>query len=256
MLANYAIILTACAALAGGPRESTAVVAVLIDDIGYRLQDGMAAIALPGPIAYAILPDTPHTVDLAESAYASHKEVLLHLPMEANQNNHLLGPDAIAISMDAEQVTHVFERALAAVPHAIGVSNHMGSRFTGELTNMRWLMAAVRAKNGLFFVDSRTTARSVAVTAAGEANVPITVRDVFLDNIRSVRYIEQQLDRLAEKARRNGTALGIAHPYPETIEVLSTWRPESAGIKLVSVTELVRREQQQQPLPQDCAAAP
>ncbi|MEW8145304.1 MAG: divergent polysaccharide deacetylase family protein, partial [Candidatus Thiodiazotropha endolucinida] len=53
--------------------------------------------------------------------------------------------------------------------------------------------------------------------------------------------IRRQLDKLLLKARSQGHAIGIAHPYPKTLAVLQEELPKLKlqGIELVPVSELI-----------------
>ena len=215
-------------------------IAIIIDDLGHRPQNDHAAIDLPGPLAYAILPYSPFAHELAEAAQASGKEVLLHIPMEAESNNHLLGRGALDTTMPHDIFVNTLRQALTSVPYLSGVNNHMGSRLTQDLERMRWLMTELRTIGNLVYVDSRTTPMTVAQRAASEAKVPFIARDVFLDNRRDAAYIHTQIDALISHALANGEGIGIAHPHPETIAVLIKRLTTLDRVRLVSLTALLR----------------
>ncbi|MGB5353228.1 MAG: divergent polysaccharide deacetylase family protein, partial [Woeseia sp.] len=107
--------------------------------------------------------------------------------------------------------------------------------------HMRWLMEELHAHEGLFFVDSYTTHQSVAMQAAVDAGVPAARRDVFLDNDRSAEGVAAAFEKLKRVARRRGSAIGIGHPYPETLKFLEQVLPQlsAEGIELVSLSELI-----------------
>ncbi len=214
-------------------------IALIIDDLGNRHRQDHAAIALPGPLAYAILPFSPFATELAVAANSSGKEVLLHLPMEAEESNHLLGLGALDTDMPRDAFVAALHRALNAVPHLSGVNNHMGSRLTRDLERMRWLMAELRNTDNLLYIDSRTTPKSVARQAAAEAEIPFVARDIFLDNRRETSYIHAQIDALIAHARSRGDGVGIAHPYPETIAVLVERLEMLDDVRLVSLSTLL-----------------
>lgn len=216
-------------------------ISLVIDDIGYRLHDDRRAIALPGPISYAILPHTPHAARMAQLAYSLEKDILVHLPMEAYHANHLLGPGALMQEMEQADFTQTVLDNIDSVPHAIGISNHMGSLLTSDHRAMRWLMQTIRP-TGLFYMDSMTSAESVAAENASRYRVAYLRRDVFLDNATDAESIEQQFRRLMETARRKGSAIGIGHPHPQTIRVLTALLPELEhnGIQLVSIREIMK----------------
>jgi len=240
MLHLLALVLSTCL---GGNDLTTPTIALIIDDLGNRPRQDHAAIDLPGPLAYAILPFSPFATELAVAANSLGKEVLLHLPMEAEASNHLLGPGALNTDMTRDAFVTALRRALNAVPHLSGVNNHMGSRLTRDLERMRWLMAELRNTENLLYIDSRTTPRSVARQAAEEAEIPFVARDIFLDNRRETSYIHAQIDALIAHARSNGDGVGIAHPYPETIAVLLERLKMLDGIRLVSLSTLLGRRE-------------
>ncbi len=240
VLALSALVATAATA-AEAQRARPALISVLIDDMGYRLGDGLAAIALPGPLGYSILPHTPHAKRLLEAAREAGREVLVHLPMEAVQGNGLLGPGALRADMNHEIFVDTVHQGLDSLPAAVGVNNHMGSLLTRHTLPMGWLMQSLKSR-GLFFIDSRTTAHSVAARVAREHAVPVLSRDVFLDNEREADHVRAQFHALVAIARRRGHALGIGHPHPVTVAVLASELAalDPLEVRLVSPGELLR----------------
>ena len=231
--------------MGGGPLP---VISIIIDDLGQHPVLGRAAIDLPGPVALSFLPHTPHARQLARDGHARGKEILLHLPMEA-ESGRALGPGGLTGDMAREAFVRVLHEDLAAIPHVIGVNNHMGSALTRRQRPMDWLMGELARRGGLFFVDSRTTARTRALRTARHNGVPGTRRDVFLDNDPDPAAIHRQLERLVRIARRKGSALAIGHPYRHTMEILAQWIPRAAehGVRLVPVSRLVAmRERRRQ----------
>lgn len=217
-------------------------VAIVIDDLGNGRHEGERAIALPGPVACAILPHTLYGARLAERAQALGKEVILHLPLEA-PGTYEPGPGQIDTVMPARELAATFAYDLESIPHAVGVSSHMGSVFTQREPAVRALMQAIKARRGLFFIDSRTSADSVAARIAAESDVPYLVRDVFLDSERTPGAIAQRLGELERRARTRGAALAIGHPYPETLEALERWLPGLAArhIQLVPLSVMLKQ---------------
>jgi len=220
--------------------QSISRIVIIIDDLGYQLEAGQRAINLPGPITYAILPETPRGRSLAEAAHDKGKEVLLHLPLESIE---YLGPDepaSITLDMSRSAFHDTFGAALASVPHAIGVSSHRGSLLTRHPGHMEWLMEEIRARDGLFFIDSYTTHESVALQLAAEAGVTAVKRDVFLDNDRTPGALAREFQRLIKLARQQGVAVAIGHPYPETLEFLERELCElDDDVELTPVSEVM-----------------
>lgn len=216
-------------------------VALIIDDLGHKRSAVEQLSRLAYPVAAAVIPHTPYAERSAEQLHRAGKEILAHLPMEPRDGSIALGEGTLLTGMARPELMATLARDLAAVPHAVGANNHMGSRLTSQGTPMEWVMAALKRRE-LFFVDSRTTADSRGFAAARRAGLPATRRDVFLDHDRSADAIRAQFRELVRVARKNGTALGIGHPYPNTLAVLREEldRARAAGIEVVPVSRLIR----------------
>ncbi|MGH8369402.1 MAG: divergent polysaccharide deacetylase family protein [Gammaproteobacteria bacterium] len=220
------------------------VVAIIIDDLGNSLEEGQQAIALPGPVACAILPHTKFATQIATLAYADRKPVMLHLPMES-VSDMPLGPGGITLDMTQKEIQDAVRGDLASIPHLVGVNNHEGSLITQHPGDMAWIMQILAQTPGLFYVDSYTSVDSVAYGVAREYGVPAARRGVFLDDINTEVAVEFQFQRLLKLARKNGFALAIGHPRPATLVVLARELPSLAahGIGLVPVSEIVKLQQ-------------
>lgn len=218
-------------------------VAIIIDDLGNSRQLGRQAVDLPGALTYAILPMRPYSREIARRAHERGKEVMLHLPMQTI-DGRALGAGGLHLDMARQEFARQLVASLSAVPHVSGINNHMGSLLTQHPGAMRWLMEDLQCFDRLYFVDSRTDMRSVAGRYAQEAGLPSAARDVFLDNEQDENYVRDQFRRLLETARRRGSAVGIGHPYPETLAVLAEELPLLAarGFQLVPVSRLVERQ--------------
>jgi polysaccharide deacetylase 2 family uncharacterized protein YibQ len=234
------IVLVLAASAASAAEGRLAPVAIVIDDLGNRRSEDLRAVELPGPLTYAFLPHTPHAASLARIAHSLGKQVLVHLPMEAH-NGRALGPGGLTAALARHQFERRVRAALDAVPHATGASNHMGSLLTSMPQPMDWLMHVIAGRSGWLFLDSRTTVETVAEHRAVAAGVATTWRDVFLDNVPTHTAISTQLERLLRKARREGTAVAIGHPHPETVAVLARELPrlEQRGVRLTTLSEVV-----------------
>ena len=76
---------------------------------------------------------------------------------------------------------------------------------------------AYLAESGKFFVDSRTTATSVAAPIAAKYGVPFMQRDVFLDHDRDPAAIRAALRDGLAVAREQGHAVLIGHASVATV---------------------------------------
>ena len=219
---------------------SAAQIAIIIDDLGDNRVQGERFVALPGPVTGAFLPSSPLTERLALASHAAGKEVIVHLPMEATRRA-VTHPDAIALSDDAASLRAIVQNGLDRVPHAVGLNNHQGSALTQNAEHMQWLMQALADNGSVYFVDSMTSGRSVGLRTARSSGIPATRRDVFLDNVRTPAAIDKQFKRLLRLARSRGSAIGIGHPYPETMDYLEAALPglSAQGVELVPVSALI-----------------
>ncbi len=170
------------------------------------------------------------------------REIMLHLPMQPQSwPDTDPGPDAIMVGMGRDDIVDRLDEALAGLPHARGVNNHMGSAATSDAPTMGALMAELRER-GLYFVDSLTSSRSVAWDEARKAGLPTARNRLFLDyDNEDQERIAANLARLVEAARGTGFALGIAHPHRATAEVLARELPRLAaeGVRFVTVSEFL-----------------
>lgn len=196
---------------------------LILDDIGNNQRLGQRAVELPGPLNLAFLPHTPHAAHLAAAAFSRQHGILLHAPM-ANEKGARLGPGALTGEMDQASLQQTLTSSLAAIPHVQGLNNHMGSLLTQKPDAMRWVMQ-VAQQQGLFFVDSLTSPKSVALQQARAAGIPALERDVFLDNDTRPEALERQFRQAVQLAKRRGYAVLIGHPYPETLDFLARELP-------------------------------
>jgi polysaccharide deacetylase 2 family uncharacterized protein YibQ len=215
--------------------------AIVLDDAGYSL-DPVAAIGrLPKAVAVAVIPNAPLAREVARALGAQGRELLVHMPMEALPGNGPdPGPGAIEVGLPAAEIARRIDAGLAAVPGAVGLNNHMGSRATADRSAMEAVMEALKGRH-LFFLDSRTTADTVAEDVARENGVAALRRDVFLDVVAEPAAIRAALGTALARARSEGRAVAIGHVHPITLEVLAAElsRPLE-GVRLVPPTRLLR----------------
>lgn len=214
--------------------------AILMDDLGNDRAAALAIFALRLPVTVSILPFHPHSQEIARDARQHGCEVMLHLPMQSLANEspeqQELGP-----GLSPDEVRGMVEKMLDAIPQADGVNNHQGSGATADRKLMSDLMRVLKDE-GVFYVDSRTTAATVAFDAARQEGVRTAFRNVpFLDDIRNKDAVKRQLKLAIEGAWHKGEAIAIGHPHPETLAALREMLPEAKknGVQLVLVSDLV-----------------
>jgi polysaccharide deacetylase 2 family uncharacterized protein YibQ len=180
-------------------------IAIIIDDLGYQLDAGRRAIDLPGPISFAVLPGTPRARALALQAHESGKEVLLHLPLQAEPNDKIHDP--------------------------LGLNLDMSRREFGDTFRV--------------FIDSYTTHESIALQIAKETGIDARKRDVFLDPDRDPETVVREFERMKRLAQKRGSIVVIGHPYAATLDLLERELPNLAdeGYELVTISKLMQAEQ-------------
>lgn len=216
-------------------------IAIIMDDMGMSDRFLDELLALEVPVTVAVLPGESYSIKVATLAHDRGWEVMLHQPMEpvdypkVNPGDH-----ALFVSMDRAEIEEHLTDSIESIPFISGVNNHMGSRFTGDEAGMSAVLDVLEQYD-LYFVDSRTTPHTVAYTLALGMGVPATKRNVFLDNDRDVNKIEENIELLLNLAAREGSAVGICHPYNETITALKRMekRLTADDVMVVPVGELI-----------------
>lgn len=220
--------------------QAKARIAIIIDDLGGEIEPATKLAGFNTPIAFSVLPHLKRSHEVAQMAHTAGLVVMLHLPMESKWASVNPGPGALLTTQSVADITKIVAEDIGAVPHITGVNNHMGSLFTEDALRTETALREIK-KRGLFFVDSRTTQSSTAFISASKLKIPVAGRDVFLDNKRDKAKIVEQIISLAKLALKKGKAVGIGHPYPETISAIGEAIPavRAMGVEFVPVTELL-----------------
>jgi polysaccharide deacetylase 2 family uncharacterized protein YibQ len=216
-------------------------IALVIDDLGRSLDDLESLRQLGVPVTYAVLPFESQTPEVAAALRRRHEEILCHLPMEPRSGGDP-GPGALRIGMSQAQLRQSTLAALAAVPGAVGVNNHMGSSLSADAPSMATILG-VLAERRLFFLDSRTSAQSVGYRVATSLGVPAAERQVFLDDDPHPDAVAGQFQRLLDLSRTRGEAIAIGHPHANTLATLAAEVPRARaqGFRFVLVSDLLDR---------------
>ena len=225
-------------------RERTAGrIAIVIDDFGYQDQKLIQSFCdLPQPITLSIFPGERHTAWTAQQAIEKNHGVMVHLPMEPiGYPERDPGPNAIFSDDAPQKIAELTQNALAAVPHARGMNNHLGSRLTQNADAMKVVLQVVKQRD-FFFVDSMTSPQSAAYAIAQEMGIPSGRGALFLDLIDDEDAIVKRLYALAARARQEGAAIGIGHAKRETLKALQRVLPalEEQGFAFVLAEEIAK----------------
>lgn len=215
-------------------------IAVIIDDVGLVHSLSSRAIKLPAFVTLSFLPYASELQAQADVARQAGHTLMLHLPMEP-LGRESPGPNALLTQQDQAEWARRLDLALNSFTGFSGVNNHMGSKFTMDAKGMTFVANVLREK-GLFFVDSRTSGKSIAEEVMRRSGVPTVKRDVFLDDDPAMVAVRSELARAEQVARRKGQAVVIGHPHAVTLEALEDWIPDAQarGFQLIPVQELVK----------------
>jgi polysaccharide deacetylase 2 family uncharacterized protein YibQ len=215
-------------------------VAIIIDDMGYDKKIAKKFSQLNGGITFSILPHSPYQESVARLAHKNGLDTMLHLPMEPFEYPQVdPGPGTLLTTMTPDQLIRTLKNNLASVPNIKGVNNHMGSKMTAESSQLYQIFSILKKRN-LYFIDSRTSVKTVCKPSARLFQIPFAQRDIFLDHFQEPDFIRKQLKELIRIAQRNGEAVGIGHPHTITYEILREMMPElQKKVKLVPASEIV-----------------
>ncbi|HVJ51215.1 MAG TPA: divergent polysaccharide deacetylase family protein [Aliidongia sp.] len=227
-----------------GPEDGKPMIAIVIDDMGLDRRHSAEVTELPAPLTLSYMTYAEDLAAQTEAARHRGHEIMLHVPMEPLAAHVDPGPNALRVSLDDAEIRKRLDWGLGRIDGIVGINNHMGSRFTESAPGMSVVMSVLRER-GLFFLDSRTTPRSVGVTLAQEAGVPHAARDIFLDDTMTDPAVASELAKTEAVARRTGIVVAIGHPHPSTIEELRRWLPEAEahGFRLVPMSAIIAHNQ-------------
>lgn len=213
-------------------------IAIIIDDLGNHKKNSFETATLPLAVTLAILPFTPYGQITARQGLAYDKEIMLHIPMEPLRDSTF--DDGLMLTMSEDKLREKLTEMLGSIDGISGANNHMGSALTQVQESMEWVMEELASRQ-LFFIDSRTTKKTKALAQAQKHHIPSARRDVFLDNSQAPEDIAKQFDKLVNKAKSQGYAIAIGHPYPETLQFLKavSSRLKNEDIEVVPVSEVL-----------------
>jgi len=225
------------------PQNGEVLIAVVIDDIGLSVPFTNQIATIGQPITVSFLPYGASNKEQVNKLRNAGLEVMLHAPMMPRVPADL-APVTLSPKMSKAEIQKkllkMMDRFDGTGMH--GINNHMGSAFTEDRAAMAAVMEVLQER-GMYFLDSKTTSRSVGRAVSKEYGVPYVARDVFLDNERRYDYIMGQFKATERVAKSKGYAIAIGHPYPQTLQALKDWLKdiEKRGIKIVPLSDLVAK---------------
>jgi uncharacterized protein len=216
-------------------------VAIIIDDLGYDTNIAKKFVELEPRLTFSVIPHTPFQKKVADIIRKNGGELMIHMPMEPNEYPEVNpGPGALLTTMEPDQLLAQLKLNLETISDAKGINGHMGSKLTANSEKMYQIFSIIKQRK-LYFVDSLTTPHSVCKPSSTLLQVPFAQRDIFIDHFQEPEFISKQIYRLIELAKKNGEAIGIAHPYKITFEALEQMMPEiKEQVDLVPASKLVK----------------
>ncbi len=218
-------------AVAPVPEAQPGVVYFVLDDVGYTISELERFLEIDVPMTVSVLPHLPYSSEAAREAAAAGHDVMLHMPMEP-QNDEDPGPGAIMVRHSSEEVRRRIESALASVPDAIGANNHMGSAATADTEIVREVLSTLSSK-GLFFLDSYTSVESTVAEVAAELSLPAIQRTIFVDHDTDPEAMREAIEQGIDHAGRYGAAVLIGHVQTPTLPPLLVEAAEKAERRAV-----------------------
>ena len=215
-------------------------IAVVVDDCGYDLDPVEKLTSLPIDMSFSIIAFKANSSAALRLIIQNGQLPMLHLPMEPMDASAASENKMVTVAMTKEEVQKFTEEAIASLPGIKGVNNHQGSKATSNTATMEAVLEVLRSR-GLFFVDSRTIASSVAYKVARQLDISTGRNSLFLDNSSNVASIKKQIWAAANIANKYGSVIVICHARPATAQAWVEIYKEvqKAGITFVPVTDLL-----------------
>jgi polysaccharide deacetylase 2 family uncharacterized protein YibQ len=229
------------------PVEPPRRIALVIDDFGYsrgKVVEDFLEIDIP--LTVSVIPTLAYSRYVLERASQAGKHAILHLPMEAEAYASDVPP--VETSMSREEIDSLVEKYLDETPGAVGVNNHLGSLATRDARVMEAVITVI-ARHHLFFFDSLTSSKSIAYNTALRLGVPSVRNDLFIDaDTEDRRVVAERLARLIDIAKTRGSAVGIGHPRPWTLDAIRECRgiARDAGVEFVFLSSVVGGKEMRQ----------
>lgn len=217
--------------------------ALVIDDFGYNSDIAESILKLDLRATWAIIPTAPRCEKIAALAVERGQPFLLHVPMQALIDSDGGRGYMIGVDTPKEKIVSCVAALRRRFPKAVGVNNHRGSKATAHKPTMQAFMQAM-AKTNWGFIDSRTTAKTVAEQTAREYHVPVARNDAFIDGTEDLPTMKRQLTKALKAAKKRGFAVAICHARVKTLPFLEYLsKLDISPVRLVSADEVWKRPQ-------------
>ena len=222
---------------AGAPR-----VALMVGGLGLSTEGDEAAIAkLPGAVTLGFAPYGAAIEERAAEAREAGHETALQAPMEDfSDGTGDSGPHVLKTSASDADNIESLRWLMSRFIGYVAVANHLGGKFTADPKEISPILTEIAAR-GLGYLDDGASPRSVAPDVAATLAMPWARADLVIDANPSPEAIEAALARLLDRARKRGSAIGVASASPISVELLARWANglEAKGVALVPLSALM-----------------
>ena len=222
-------------------------IALIISNLGLSETYTKAALELlPEDITLSFSHVAPRLKTWVREARQKGHEILLDIPMEpiGFPKNDPGRATLLTSSNEVENLNRL-EHIMKQAGGYVGLLGTLGTKFMLHSETFLPVLKSIKQR-GLIYVDSRSTSRSLGPELASSIQLPKAFNNVFVDREPSQEKIKNKLAELERIALKRRFAVGIAQPFPITIEILSRWteRLKTKQIALTPITAIVDKQSQ------------
>ena len=222
-------------------------IALIVTNLGLSATYTKAALKLlPEDITLSFSHVAPRLKSWIREARQKGHEVLMDIPMEplGFPKNDPGRATLLTSSNEVENLNRL-EHVMKKAGGYVGLLGTLGTKFMLHSETFLPILKTIKQR-GLIYVDSRSTSRSLGPELASSIQLPRAFNNIFIDKEPSNQKIKSKLDELEKIALKKRFAVGIAQPFPLTIEILSQWAEKLKGkqISLAPITAVVDKQSQ------------
>lgn len=224
------------AAAVDGPKIALAVL-----DIGLSAEASDSAIkALPPEASLVFSPYGDALDSLQEKARSTGHELWLSLPLESSAvPSPDPGAQAIYLNASMERNTERLRWTLGRAIGYAGVAAITPSPVMASKSQAPRLLDDVFSR-GLGLADLSDKPAKMAMNEAEKSGAPYVGGAYAIDSAPDRESIREKLEKLADKALKDKSAIVVIHPYPASLAEVRTWAEslKDKGISLVPLSAL------------------
>ena len=222
-------------------------IALIVTNLGLSATYTKAALKLlPEDITLSFSHVAPRLKSWIREARQKGHEVLMDIPMEplGFPKNDPGRATLLTSSNEVENLNRL-EHVMKKAGGYVGLLGTLGTKFMLHSETFLPILKTIKQR-GLIYVDSRSTSRSLGPELASSIQLPRAFNNIFIDKEPSNQKIKDKLDELEKIALKKRFAVGIAQPFPLTIEILSQWaeKLKAKQISLAPITAVVDKQSQ------------